>query len=106
MWAHFEALVRKGVQIWLTPRPFDHSKLMVVDDRWSLIGSANWDARSLVLHFEMNVECYDTKLAAMLARIIQEKRSRARLVTAAELADRSVLLKIRDGIADLASPYL
>ena len=106
MWAHFEGLVKKGVQIWLTPRPFDHSKLMVVDDRWSLIGSANWDARSLVLHFEMNVECYDTRLAATLGRLIQEKRSRARLVTAGELADRSVLLKIRDGIADLASPYL
>jgi cardiolipin synthase len=106
MWAHFEALVKKGVQIWLTPPPFDHSKIMVVDDRWSLVGSANWDARSLALHFEMNVECYDTKLASILARLIQEKRSRARLVTAGELADRSILLKIRDGIADLASPYL
>jgi cardiolipin synthase len=106
MWAHFEALVKKGVHIWLTPPPFDHSKLMVVDDRWSLFGSANWDARSLVLHFEVNVECYDATLAATLARLIQEKRSRARLVTAGELADRSMLLKIRDGIADLASPYL
>jgi cardiolipin synthase len=106
MWAHFEALVKKGVQIWLTPPPFDHTKLMVVDDRWVLVGSANWDARSLALHFEMNVECYDAKLASTLAGLVQEKRSRARLVTAVELADRSILLKIRDGIADLASPYL
>jgi cardiolipin synthase len=106
MWAHFEALVRKGVHIWLTPPPFDHSKLMVVDERWSLFGSANWDARSLVLHFEVNVECYDARLAESLGRLIEEKRSRARPVTLEELAERSVLLKIRDGIADLASPYL
>jgi cardiolipin synthase A/B len=106
MWSHFEPLVKKGVNIWLTPPPFDHSKLMVVDDRWALFGSANWDARSLVLHFEINVECYDANLAETLVRLIEEKRSRARLVTLQELADRSILLKIRDGIADLASPYL
>jgi cardiolipin synthase A/B len=106
MWSHFEPLVKKGVRILLTPPPFDHSKLMVVDDRWSLFGSANWDARSLVLHFEMNVECYDANLAAKLGQLIEAKRSRARTVTLRELADRSVFLKIRDGIADLASPYL
>ena len=32
---------------------------MVVDGVWSLIGSANWDPRSLRLNFEFNVECYD-----------------------------------------------
>ena len=106
MWAHFEALVKKGVHIWLTPPPFDHSKLMVVDERWSLFGSANWDARSLVLHFEVNVECYDAKLAETLGHLIEEKRRHAREVTLEELAERSVLVRIRDGIADLASPYL
>jgi cardiolipin synthase A/B len=106
MWAHYEALVRKGVRVWLMPPPFDHSKLLVVDDEWSLVGSANWDARSLVLHFEMNVECYDADLALSLARTIEDKRSRARLLGLEELVGRSVWLKLRDGIADLASPYL
>ena len=36
-----------GCRVWLTPAPFDHSKLMLVDGILSLIGSSNWDARSL-----------------------------------------------------------
>ena len=52
-------LLQRGCRIWLNPPPFDHSKLMVVDDAWSLIGSANWDARSFRLNFEVGVELYD-----------------------------------------------
>ena len=33
-------LLRQGCRIWRTRPPFDHSKLMVVDDEWCLIGSA------------------------------------------------------------------
>jgi len=39
-------VLKHGCYIWLTPPPFDHSKLMVVDGHWVLLGSANWDARS------------------------------------------------------------
>src|SRR5262249_26225569 len=44
-------------RVWVSPPPFDHTKLMVVDRAWSLIGSANWDARSLRLNFELDLEC-------------------------------------------------
>ena len=53
----------RDVTIWRTAPPFDHSKLMVVDDAWCFLGSANWDPRSLRLNFELNVECYDRDLA-------------------------------------------
>src|SRR5208282_4007740 len=48
-------VLQRGCHIWLTPPPFDHSKLMIVDGHWVLLGSANWDARSLRLNFELNV---------------------------------------------------
>ncbi|HEX7927261.1 MAG TPA: phospholipase D-like domain-containing protein, partial [bacterium] len=68
----------KGCRIWLTPPPFDHSKLMVVDERWTMLGSANWDARSLRLNFELNMECYDTPLARAVTAIIRRKQAAAR----------------------------
>ena len=43
---------------------------MTIDDKWSLIGSANWDIRSLRLNFELTVEVYDGDLAGRLAEII------------------------------------
>ena len=74
--ANVRPLLQRGCRIWLNPPPFDHSKLMVVDGEWSLIGSANWDARSFRLNFELNVELYDPALAAVLAATIDAGKGR------------------------------
>lgn len=60
-------VVERGCRVWLTPSPFDHSKLLLVDRDWVMIGSANWDPRSLRLNFEFNLECYDRELASFSA---------------------------------------
>jgi cardiolipin synthase len=99
-------VLQRGCRVWLSPRPFDHTKLMVVDGAWSFIGSANWDARSLRLNFEFNVECYDRDLAAQLAAIIHSKRSRARETSLAEVDSRPMWKRLRDGFCRLALPYL
>ena len=95
-----------GCRLWLAPPPFDHSKLMVVDDCWALVGSANWDPRSLRLNFEFNLECYDVELAGRLKEVFEAKRKTARQVTLAEVDGRSVPLRLLDGLARLATPYL
>ena len=95
-----------GCRLWLTPPPFDHSKLMLVDGAWSLVGSANWDPRSLRLNFELNLEGYDPALAAKLETIFAQKMQAAREVTLAEVDGRSLPSKLRDGAARLLAPYL
>ncbi|RUL88776.1 cardiolipin synthase [Tautonia sociabilis] len=108
-WAGFpllEPLLEAGCRVWLTPPPFDHSKLMLVDDAFSFIGSANWDPRSLVLNFELNVECYDPTLACSLSRIAGARKAMAEPLTLDEVRGRSIVLKIRDNLARLFSPYL
>ena len=95
-----------GCRVWLTREPFDHSKLMVVDDAWVFFGSANMDVRSMRLNFEFNVECYDLELAAVVARHIDAKLKTAREVTLKDVDGRPLLIKLRDGIARLFSPYL
>jgi cardiolipin synthase len=99
-------LIDAGCRVYRTPPPFDHSKLFVVDGIWSMIGSTNWDARSLRLNFEYNLECYDRTLAAQLDSIVDDKIAAARLMTRAELDARSFPVKLRDGLARLFSPYL
>jgi cardiolipin synthase A/B len=95
-----------GCHVWLTPPPFDHSKLMVVDGHWVLLGSANWDARSLRLNFELNVECYGRELARELSAVIGKKLHGAHEVTLAEVDARTVPGKLRDAAARLFSPFL
>jgi len=99
-------ILERGCRVWLSPRPFDHTKLMVVDGAWSFVGSANWDARSLRLNFEFNVECYDRDLAGQLAAIIHGKRSRSRETSLAEVDARPLWMRLRDGFSRLALPYL
>ncbi len=99
-------VLEHGCRIWLTPPPFDHSKVMLVDGCWVLLGSANWDPRSLRLNFEYNVECYDVDLARRMEKIVQSKIQQAHEVTLEEVDNRPIPAKLRDGIARLATPYL
>ncbi len=95
-----------GSRIFLTPPPFDHSKLMVVDGLWSLIGSANWDPRSLRLNFELNVEVYSGAFAQRIDAVLDRKQAAARAVSLVDLVTRPRWIRLRDGLARLASPYL
>ncbi|CAG0938864.1 cardiolipin synthase A/B [Gammaproteobacteria bacterium] len=104
--AQLKPVLRGGCRVLLTRAPFDHSKLMVVDGSWSLVGSANWDPRSLRLNFEYVVECYSAALAASLESIIAAKLDGAHELSRAELDARPLWRKLRDGIAWLMQPYL
>jgi len=99
-------MVKRNVEVRMSPGPFDHSKTMVVDDAWTSVGSANMDPRSLRLNFEFNVEAYDPAFAGTMARWFDAKWETARPVTAHELDHRPLWMRLRDGIARLASPFL
>lgn len=104
MRANIDPLLRAGVRIWRNPPPFDHSKVMVVDGAWCLIGSANWDVRSLRLNFELNVEVYHDDLAARLSALIA--CNRAHPLTTAELDRRILPTRLFDAGFRLLLPYL
>lgn len=104
--AHWWQLLEHGCRIWVAPPPFDHSKLFVVDEAWTLLGSANWDPRSLRLNFEFNLECYDAALAGRLAALFDERKLRARAVTMDEVNARPLRRRLRNGIARLFAPFL
>lgn len=102
--ANIGPLLSNGVRIWRCPPPFRHSKLMVVDNEWCLIGSSNWDSRSFRLNFELCVEVYDRELAAILHGVMRKNRGPA--LTTEDLDRRPVLVRLRDAAARLLLPYL
>ncbi len=95
-----------GVAIYYQPPPFVHSKLLLIDDHYVLIGSANLDPRSLRLNFEFNLEVYDRRLNQELASHFDAVRERSRGVSLAQMDHRSLPVKLRDAFAKLFSPYL
>jgi cardiolipin synthase len=99
-------VLERGCRVWMSPPPFDHTKLMLVDRAWTLLGSGNWDPRSLRLNFEFDVECYEPELAAPLHSWMMDKRQHARPLTLGDMDGRSLPVKLRDGVARLLTPYL
>ncbi|GAB0115364.1 phospholipase D-like domain-containing protein [Acidisoma sp. C75] len=102
--ANIDFLLRRGVRLWLCPPPFRHSKIMVIEGGWSLIGSSNWDMRSFRLNFELCVEVYDEPLAESLSALIE--RCRGVPITLETLRERPYLIMLRDAAARLLLPYL
>ena len=99
-------IMARGCQVHLNPPPFDHTKLLLIDDLWALVGSTNWDARSLRLNFEFNVECYAPDLTSRLRALVDQRIADCQTLTLPQLLDRPLLSRLRDGAARLMSPYL
>ena len=102
--AHVEPFLQAGGHIWRAPKPFEHSKLFTIDGNWSLVGSANWDVRSMRLNFEINIEIYDSTFAREIEAEVERKKGRA--FTLKRLKQRPFLIRLRDRAARLFLPYL
>ncbi|SFP92134.1 cardiolipin synthase [Ectopseudomonas toyotomiensis] len=104
--AHYWQVMEHGARIFERPGPFDHTKLMLVDGLWCCLGSANWDARSLRLNFEFNVEVYDTALCTQLEALFDGVRNASVPVLPRMLRERPLAVRLRDGLARLFTPIL
>jgi cardiolipin synthase len=106
MEANYSRIIEHGIRIYKNKRPFDHSKIVIIDDIWSFIGSTNWDARSLEFNFEINLECFDTSLNSKLTEFFTLKKQNADPVVAGEVNGLSIYKKLRNNLFRLFSPYL
>ena len=86
--------------------PFIHSKILLIDEQYTLIGSANMDPRSLRLNYELGVELFSAETNQQLSEYFLGRRANATQVTKEEIANRSLPERLRDSIAWLFSPYL
>lgn len=95
-----------GCTVWADGGDFNHTKIMVVDDCWSLVGSSNWDLRSLRLNFEFNLECHHENLARQLNEYWAEQMKTARPWKHPARGERPLWVELRNGIARLFVPML
>jgi cardiolipin synthase len=99
-------LAASGIKIYYQPPPFVHTKLMLIDDVWTLIGSANLDARSLRLNFELNLSVFDTVFATRVRAHFEHSILTAQEISLQMLENRPLPIKLRDSFFHLFAPYL
>jgi cardiolipin synthase A/B len=99
-------LLESGLDIRYQPAPFVHSKLLLVDDEYALIGSANMDPRSLRLNYELGLEVFSKQVNNCLREHFTSRAITSTPVTLAQINSRSLPVKLRDSLMWLFSPYL
>jgi cardiolipin synthase len=80
--------------------------MLIMDQHYALIGSANIDPRSLRLNFEFNIELFDQTTAAALTQHFDAARALSAPVTAAKIKALPLWVRLRNGFAKIYSPYL
>jgi len=99
-------LLAAGVRILQRPPPFAHSKCILIDQDYTLIGSANLDPRSLRLNFELGIEIFDAGLNSALTAHFREIEQFSLPMTTRSLNNRKIPARLRDSAAAMFAPYL
>ncbi len=95
-----------GVKFYRYEPGFMHHKVILVDDDFASVGTANFDNRSTRLNFEMMVLFADEPFAAQVAKMLEEDFSKCRLDTAEAFAARGFWFHVAVRIARLMAPVL
>lgn len=99
-------LIKDGVKVYTYENGFIHSKMIMIDDEVSSVGTANMDVRSFELNFEINAFMYDTQIAEQLKEAFFEDLKVSKELTEERYEQRSHWIKFKQSIAKLASPIL
>jgi len=99
-------LLEAGVKFYTYQDGFMHSKVVVMDDMVSSVGTANLDIRSFKLNFEVNAFIYDEKVNSEITNQILKDLERCVEITSDGYEKRSFIVKFKESISRLLSPIL
>jgi cardiolipin synthase A/B len=103
--SYFDELLAAGVKVYEYGPRMLHTKALLVDDDGAIIGSANFDARSFRLNFEVSVLFRDNGVAAALAQLVEGEFAHAPRVR--EQRPQGLwTVRLPEALARLLSPLL
>lgn len=103
---YWEELLAEGIHIYEYLRGMMHAKMMLVDEAWGWVGTANLDRRSLQLNFENVCVLHSELELAALAKAFQRDLRRSRELGAEAFARRHAINKLMENTCRLFSPIL
>jgi len=108
-WSSFSyigELLDAGIKVYLYSKGFTHSKLMMVDDVFCSIGTANMDIRSFDQNFEINALMYDQRFTIALRNIFMNDIKDLKYIRINDWEARPRWVVFRESVARLFSPLL
>jgi len=104
--SYLEELLDSDVQIYFYEKGFVHSKIIIVDDSVSSIGTANVDERSFDNNFEVNAMIYDKDVALELKEQFYKDLEHSQQLEINTFKKRPLAEKLHEATARLFSPLL
>ncbi|MDQ3679287.1 MAG: phospholipase D-like domain-containing protein [Actinomycetota bacterium] len=104
--AQFELLLQAGVRVWTFQPTMLHAKIILVDGTVASTGSANLNARSLVLDEELNLVVCDPDVVRVLESHFDEDLERAQEVALDEWSGRGLTQKGKEALPGFMARHL
>lgn len=102
----YTRLLRRRIRIYERQAEMLHSKVMIADNAWVVVGSCNLDARSLYINFEFLAVIHSPALARVLRRVIGEEIANSRRVTLEDVHEHNWWRRFVNGLAWLLRWWL
>lgn len=99
-------LMKRGAHVFLFQGGFHHTKMMIVDDTFCTVGSANLDARSLRCDHEVNTLILDREATGELIRLFEDQKSHAYEIHRGYWKTRSIGKRFEGWLGNLLTPVL
>lgn len=90
----YATLIKGGIEIFEREGTILHGKVMLIDDRWSVIGSANLDQRSFHRNYEVSVIVSSTDFGSQVAEMFAEDLSLSRRISLEEHERRGIMVRL------------
>jgi cardiolipin synthase len=85
----YTRLLRRRIRVYERQANMLHSKVMIVDKSWVVVGSCNLDARSLWINYEFLAVIRSENLARIVTRIVGAEIANSKRITLEEFRERN-----------------
>ncbi|WP_198510267.1 cardiolipin synthase [Bacillus solitudinis] len=104
--SYFSEMLYHGIEVYMYQKGFLHQKVIIIDEEFASVGTANLDIRSLHLNFEVNAFLFETESVKDLVDHYKEDMLDSIKLDRATYKERGLILKTKESFARLFSPIL
>jgi cardiolipin synthase len=105
-YAYLGQVERAGVKVYLYESGFMHQKVLLVDEDYAAVSTANFDNRSFRFNFELTTLFNDAAFAEDLAAMLERDFARSTPITREELEAKSFAFRFAASAMRLLAPVL
>jgi len=105
-YAYLPDLTRAGVKVFIYEECFMHQKVMLVDEDYGAVGTANLDNRSFRLNFEVTCLVNDAGFCREVEQMLLADFEKSTPLTEEDLSRRSYWFRVKTRLTRLLSPVL